>query len=272
MAKLNARAYLERIEYQGALKPDLATLEALHLAHATHIPFENLDILLGRPILLDLGSLQSKLVDSRRGGYCYEHNTLFAAVLREVGFSVTALAARVRHRQTRLLPRTHMCLQVPIDGTDWIVDVGFGGEGLLLPVPMTGQPAKQYLWAYRVVKEPPGLRVLQSVRGDSWVDLYAFSLEPQEHVDFEVANYYVSTHPSSTFVRTLCVQLPSPVRRQMLSGRELTFEMADSIETSVIKSEQALLDVLRKNFGLQFAADTRFKNVFDETKTYADVG
>ncbi len=271
MAKLDVRAYLERIEYQGALKPDYATLEALHLAHATHIPFENLDILLGRPILLDLGSLQSKLVDGQRGGYCYEHNTLFAAVLREVGFSVTPLAARVRHRQTRLLPRTHMCLQVLVDGTDWIADVGFGGEGLLLPVPMTGQPAQQYRWAYRVVEESTGLRVLQSACGDSWIDLYAFSLEPQEHVDFEVANYYVSTHPSSTFVRTLTVQLPSPERRQILRDRELVVEMAESIETSAINSEQALLAILRKNFGLQFAADTRFKNVFDETTTYAGV-
>ena len=84
---LDVPAYLERIEYQGTLAPDYATLEALHLAHATHIPFENLDILLDRPILLDLGSLQSKLVDARRGGYCYEHNTLFASVLREIGFT-----------------------------------------------------------------------------------------------------------------------------------------------------------------------------------------
>ncbi|UCD67344.1 MAG: arylamine N-acetyltransferase [Betaproteobacteria bacterium] len=119
---LDVPAYLERIAYQGTLAPDYATLEALHLARATHIPFENLDILLDRPILLDLGSLQSKLVDARRGGYCYEHNALFASVLREIGLSVTPLAARVRHRQATLLPRAHMCLWVRIDDADWIVD------------------------------------------------------------------------------------------------------------------------------------------------------
>lgn len=268
---LDVPAYLERIAYRGTLAPDYATLEALHLAHATHIPFENLDILLDRPILLDLGSLQSKLVDARRGGYCYEHNTLFASVLREIGFSVTPLAARVRHRQTTLLPRTHMCLWVRIDDADWIVDVGFGGEGLLLPVPMTEQPTQQYLWTYRVIEESPGLRVLQSARDDTWTDLYAFSMEPQEHVDFEVANYYVSTHPRSIFVRTLTVQLPSPERRQILRDRELIVEMADSIETNVINSEEALLEVLREDFGLQFATDTRFKNVFEKRRTFADV-
>ena len=268
---LDVPAYLERIEYQGTLAPDYATLEALHLAHATHIPFENLDILLGRPILLDLGNLQRKLVDARRGGYCYEHNTLFAALLREIGFSVTPLAARVRHRQTALLPRTHMCLLVRIDDIDWIVDVGFGGEGLLSPVSMNEQPTQQYLWTYRVMEESPGLRVLQSARGDRWVDLYAFSLDPQEHVDFEVSNYYVSTHPRSIFVRTLTVQLPAPERRQILRDRELIVETAGSVQTKAIENELALLDVLRGSFGLHFAADTRFKNVFDERRTYADV-
>src|SRR5678815_5641474 len=103
-------AYLQRIGYAGDLRSSARVLEALHLAHATHIPFENLDILRGLPIRLDLDSLQRKLVDGRRGGYCYEHNLLFAAVLEEIGFSVTRLAARVRYRTTSVLPRTHMLL------------------------------------------------------------------------------------------------------------------------------------------------------------------
>lgn len=112
MTALDLQAYLRRIGYQGAVEPTRRVLEALHLAHATHIPFENLDILLGRPIALDLASLQSKLVARRRGGYCFEHNLLFAAVLREFGFEPTLLAARVRFRTTAVLPRTHMLLLV----------------------------------------------------------------------------------------------------------------------------------------------------------------
>src|SRR5687767_10168065 len=123
-------AYLERIGYAGTPHPDRTTLAPLQLAHATHIPFENLDILLQRPVRLDIESLQAKLVEERRGGYCFEHNLLFAAALEAAGFSVTPLAGRVRYRTRRTLPRTHMLLLVSVGGADWIADVGFGLEGL----------------------------------------------------------------------------------------------------------------------------------------------
>jgi len=256
---LDLSAYLQRIEYAGDPGADEVTLKALHLAHATRIPFENLDILLGRSIPLDLGCVQTKLVQQRRGGYCFEQNTLFAAVLRKLGFSVTALAARVRQRQTTLLPRTHMCLRVRAGDQDWIADVGFGGEGLLMPVPMTGQPVPQFLWTYRVTEETPGVWVLQSQRDHVWSDLYAFSLEPQEDVDFKLANYYVSTHPESRFVRTLTVQLPTPERRQILRDRELTIDTGNNFETTVVENDEALLDVLRNNFDLDFPRGTTFR-------------
>src|SRR4029434_8767102 len=96
----------------------------------------NLDILLGRPIKLDVESLERKLIDGRRGGYCFEQNLLFSAVLEQLGFKVTRLMARVRYRTTALLPRTHMAVLVDLaDGKKWIADVGFGADGLLLPVP-----------------------------------------------------------------------------------------------------------------------------------------
>src|SRR3954471_2052207 len=149
---LDLGAYLERVGYSGDLVPGEAVLEALHLAHATHIPFENLDILLGRPVLLDLESLQAKLVRGQRGGYCFEQNTLFAAALEELGFSVTRLAARVRSGASGPRPRTHMLLRVDVEGWPWLADVGFGGDGLLLPVPLVaGRVAHQYAWAFRVV-------------------------------------------------------------------------------------------------------------------------
>src|SRR5262245_62565608 len=113
---IDLAAYFERIAYAGDRSPSRATLDALHLAHATHIPFEDLDILLGRPIRLDLASLQAKLVAGRRGGYCFEQNALFAAVLEQLGFAVTRLAARVRFRTDRVLGRTHMALRVDVGG------------------------------------------------------------------------------------------------------------------------------------------------------------
>ena len=153
-AGLDLDAYLRRIGYSGDLQPTRAVLVALHLAHATHIPFENLDVLLKRPIRLDLASLQAKLVTAGRGGYCYEQNGLFAAVLRELGFAVTPLAARVRYRVTLALPRTHMTLLVQAGGEGFLADVGFGSAGLLLPVPFGSEAqAQQFAWSYRIVAE-----------------------------------------------------------------------------------------------------------------------
>jgi arylamine N-acetyltransferase len=179
-ARLDLPAYFDRIGYAGSREPSRVALEALHLAHATHVPFENLDILLGRPIGLDLESLQAKLVRARRGGYCFEQNLLFAAVLEALGFAVTRLAARVRLRITRALPRTHMTMIVRVDGEDWLADVGFGGDGLLLPVRFDpAAPSRQFAWTYRVARDSnDSLWVLQSLHDGGWLDLYAFSSNP----------------------------------------------------------------------------------------------
>src|SRR5258708_28164785 len=150
-APFDLEAYLARIDYSGDLKPSHPVLRELHLAHNLHIPFENLDVVLGRPINLDLESLQAKLVTGRRGGYCFEQNALFAAVLQRLGFSVTQLAARVRHDATRILPKSHMLLKVEAEGTAWIADVGFGTEGLLMPLPLTaGVANRPFHWIYRL--------------------------------------------------------------------------------------------------------------------------
>jgi N-hydroxyarylamine O-acetyltransferase len=255
-ATLNLAAYLARTGYTGTIAPTRQALEALHLAHATHIPFENIDILLGRPIALDLASLQAKLVGQRRGGYCFEHNLLLAAVLREFGFGVTQLAARVRHRTTALLPRTHMLLLVEAEGSRWLADVGFGGEGLLLPVPFgSGAEVRHSAWSYRVVKEADGQWVLQSLRDGSWSDLYAFTLEPQQAVDYELANHYTSTHPKSRFVQTLTVQLPGPERRLILRNREIVEDRGETVTTRRLAGDEEVHRILNESFGLELAPE-----------------
>jgi N-hydroxyarylamine O-acetyltransferase len=255
---LDLEAYLGRIGYSGGLEPDYAVLGAIHLAHATHIPFENLDILLKRPIRLDLASLQDKLVTAARGGYCFEQNLLFSAVLQRLGFAVTQLAARVLYRSRRKLPRTHMLLLVGVEGATWLADVGFGVEGLLLPVPFgSGREARQFAWTYRVV-EADGEWILQSLGNGSWTDLYSFSLAPQLAVDFEPANYYTATHPDSRFVRTLTVQLPTPEVRYMLRNRELVLDRGGTVTRRVLADDDELLTVLAEVFGLRFPAGARF--------------
>ena len=251
-------AYLRRIGYSGGLQPVPAVLEALHLAHATHIPFENLDILLKRPIRLDLASLQAKLVAGGRGGYCFEQNLLFAAALERLGYSVTRLAARVHYRDRRKLPRTHILLQVRVEGVPWLADVGFGLEGLLLPLPfVAGREARQFNWTYRVV-EADGEWMLQSLRSGSWTDLYSFTLDPCLAVDFEPANHYTATHPDSRFVRTLTAQLPTPEVRYRLRNRELVLDRGAGVTRRVLADDEELLAVLAEMFGLHFPAGTRF--------------
>jgi N-hydroxyarylamine O-acetyltransferase len=195
---LDLDAYFQRIAYAGNREPTRATLDALHLAHATHIPFENLDILLGRPIRLDLASLQAKLVAGRRGGYCFEQNRLFAAALEALGFAVTPLAARVRFGTTSILPRTHMTLEV--DGGQVLADVGsvFSACCSQVSLEQTGA-SRQFAWTYRVADEA-GLRVLQLRRRglDRPLCVHARAALP---ADYEMANHYTSTHPSSRFVR-----------------------------------------------------------------------
>ena len=209
-AKLDMNAYLARIGYSGELSPTLETLKDLQLAHSTSIPFENLDILLGRPISLDLDRLQAKLVAGRRGGYCFEHNTLFAAVLESLGFKVTRLAARVRFGATEIRPRSHMHLLVAIDGEPWLADAGFGRVGPLHPIRLNQTEAvHQSGTSYRINRDG-GLFVLQALYGDISFDFYSFTLEPQEPVDFVVANHFTSTYPDSPFVHTLVVQAQEP--------------------------------------------------------------
>ncbi len=257
--RIDLDAYLKRIGYAGDLAPTPDVLTGLHLAHATHVPFENLDIQLGRPIRLDLDSLQAKLVRGRRGGYCFEHNTLLAAVLERVGFPVTRLAARVRLGATGVRPRTHMLLRVEAAGTSWVADVGFGGEGLLRPIPLEpGLQAEQFGHVFRLVPEG-GAWVLQSRQGDAWLDLYAFTLEPQFPVDFEMANHFTSTHPTSSFVQGLVAQLRTPEVRYVLRNRDLMIERNGEISTRTVEGDEALLRVLAETFGLEFPPGTRFR-------------
>jgi N-hydroxyarylamine O-acetyltransferase len=250
--------YAARIGYAGPFRPDLATLRALHLAHATHIPFENIDVLMGRTPELDVEILERKLVDARRGGYCYEQNTLFAAVLEQCGFRVTRLAARVRWGAPAgaVRPRTHMLLAVEAEGETHVADVGFGGDGLLLPIPLRpGEAAPQFAWEYRIVAEGGGF-VLQSVRPEGWLDLYGFTLEPQYPVDYQVANWYTSTHPSSVFRSMLRVQLPGPDVRTMLVNRTLTETTTEGSRETAIADDADLLRVLENRFRLSFPAGT----------------
>jgi len=254
-APLDLDAYFARIEYSGGRRPTLETLKGLHFAHATHVPFENLDVMLGRAIRIDLEGIQSKLVHARRGGYCFEQNFLLAAALERLGFRVTLLQARVRFGAQRILPRTHVLLAVDIDDRRWLADCGFRSFGLLEPLPLATGEFRQFAWSYRLAREEAHW-VLKAPVGGHWQDLYTFTLEPQYPVDFEPANHYVSTHPNSRFVQTLTVQRVAPERRLVLRNTELAVSTPEGDTRRSLKDHAELIELLAAEFGLNFPPGT----------------
>jgi N-hydroxyarylamine O-acetyltransferase len=251
-------AYLARTGVATPLAPSAEALAELQQAHVGAVPFENLDILLGRPIRLDLESLQDKIVRGRRGGYCFEQNTLFQAVLERIGFDVTPLAARVRIGATGIRARTHMLLLVELSEGAFAADVGFGAGGPVRALRL--EPGREH-WlgpmGHRFRRED-GLWVLEGNTDGAWVDLYAFTLERQYPIDFEMANHFTSTHPRSGFVNSLTAQRLWPERRVILRNRELSVREGRVTEATTIRDPAHLLDVLERHFGLVFPAGTRF--------------
>jgi N-hydroxyarylamine O-acetyltransferase len=221
------------------------------------IPFENLDVLLGRAISLELEALQAKLVAGGRGGYCFEHNTLFQAVLERLGFRVTSLSARVRGGGV-IRPRTHMLLRVDLEDGPWLADVGFGGEGPVHPVPLVAAGGPPAPGAGYGLNREGELFVLSGEATGERGDLYAFTLEPSFPVDHEMANHYTSTWPRSPFVQSLTAQRSWPERRVVLRNRDLTVREGASVRTDLIRDPEHLVEVLDREFGLSFPPGTRF--------------
>jgi N-hydroxyarylamine O-acetyltransferase len=213
-------AYLDRIGLAGRADPGLTEV---HRAHATTIAFENFDSYSGTPVSLVLSDLEDKIVARGRGGYCFEHNLLLASALESLGGrQLEPMLARVRlGPEGAPSPLNHLLLRVTDrDRTTWLADVGFGGGGLLDPLPFeTGTETEQSGWRYRLVEDGPEL-VLQVFQDGSWSDMYGFVPEPASHVDIVVNNWYTSTHPESQFVTGIMAGLRSPERCSMLFVNE----------------------------------------------------
>jgi N-hydroxyarylamine O-acetyltransferase len=258
-------AYFARIGYTGPRRPDLATLGAVHALHPAAIPFENLDPLLGRPVSLAPAALAAKLVAERRGGYCFEQNTLLKAALEALGFSVTVFAARVlwmlpADRPPN--PRAHMVLKVEGEKVAHIADVGFGGLLSAAPVPLPGAApgaagAEQPVpgGALRLIRMGMFLH-LQARTDGLWRDVYSFTEEPQFPIDVEIANWFTSAHPGSRFRNVLMVQKLLPDARVSLMNRRLVRRPAEGqAQERMIEDAAALENVLRESFGIDPPGD-----------------
>jgi N-hydroxyarylamine O-acetyltransferase len=239
---MNLDAYFERIGWRGSRAASADVLAGLVTRHVLAIPFENLDVLLGDKPRLDLGSLERKLVSARRGGYCYEHATLFAAVLGELGFDVKTHSARVVMVTPRAsAPRTHMFLTVG----DVVLDPGFGAAAPKLPVPLDGTPAG----AHRIVREGSEI-VLEHDGQRLWVS----SLEHDIPIDFEMANHFTATHPASHFTQGLMLRAYTEDGQVRVRNRDVTTMRGDETQTFQLADRKQLRDVVAMHFGFDLPA------------------
>ncbi|HEV3425270.1 MAG TPA: arylamine N-acetyltransferase [Paraburkholderia sp.] len=253
---LDLDRYFSRIGYQGPRAATLEVLSELHRLHPLAIPFENLDPVTGRAVSLDLPAIADKLIARRRGGYCFEHNTLFAHVLMQLGFRVTPLIARVLWGRgpDAVTARSHMLLRVEIDDVAWLADVGFGGVTLTAPLHLVaGMPQPTPHEPFRLADASQGALDLEVQSGGTWAKAYRFDLQRAEWIDYEVSNWYTSAWPQSIFVNSLIVCRVLPHGRLSLFNDRLT-ERAASGE---VVNEQALGDAaglaacLGDRFGLE---------------------
>jgi N-hydroxyarylamine O-acetyltransferase len=251
--KVNLNAYFERIGFAGSIAPTLATLELIHALHPATIPFENLNPLLGLPVLLDQESLEQKLLAERRGGYCFEHNTLLMAMLQDLDFTVRGLAARVVWANPEAINQkaTHMVLAVDIAGTTYIADCGFGGLGLTAPIKLRADIEQTTPHeTYRLTGGEPDWQ-LQVQLGEAWRTLYVFTLDERQEADYVAPNLYVSSDPQSKFTRDLGMALSPSGRRITLNGNRLTIRAAGETESVQVFGDVAeLRDVLSNVFGI----------------------
>ncbi|WNG34543.1 arylamine N-acetyltransferase [Archangium violaceum] len=238
--------YFQRLGYEGPREPGLETLRALHLLHLESVPFENLDIHSQRPIVLDEASFFDKVVRHRRGGFCYELNGLFAALLRALGFQVTYLSGRVSTDgvQDTGPEFDHLLLEVTLDDGPLLVDVGFG-DGFAEPLPLsTGQ------WTsggqlFRLDQHGNDWALSRQKPDGAWMLLYVFSRVPRRLEAFAGMCRYHQTSPDSFFLKNRLCTRKTATGRVTLSGNRLIVTDAGQRTERMLGAEefeQALLE------------------------------
>jgi N-hydroxyarylamine O-acetyltransferase len=242
--------YLERIHFAGALRPDEETLAAIQRAQLTTIPFENFDILLGRGISLEPGAICAKLLGARRGGYCFELNSLFRMALAAIGFDARPLLASV-HTRGQPTRRTHELVLVSIGDRQWIADVGFGGPGLRASIPFEFDVSRnQDGTCHRLLEAGALGTMLQAEVDGQWRDLYSFDLNPVSALDIARANQFTSVNANSHFTFLRVAALHTLGGRVTLLNNSLRLVEGGTEQTIVLIEGQPYLEALAQYLGI----------------------
>lgn len=254
-------AYFQRIGYEGPREVSPAVLSDIVHAHVLTIPFENLDVLLGKPILLDAASLQRKLVHERRGGYCFEQNGLLLLVLEAMGFEVAPISARVKlgYPRGEITPRTHLVVRIELDGSSWLADVGVGGLSPTASLRLELDREQRTPHETRRIVQEGDLYFHQALLAGEWEDVYQMTLEEMPLIDREVANWYTSTSPRSRFRNLMMVAKAAPegVRLTILNDEFSVRDASGKATKTLIRTQEEMLDLLAEHFGVHLQGNDR---------------
>ena len=262
--------YLRRLGFDAPPAPTLETLRQLQLRHTGVFPFENLTTLSGEPVLIDLPSIEQKVLHDGRGGYCYELNNLFLALLQDLGFDARAISGRVVMGQPEgaWTARTHRLSLVIINDVRYITDVGFGGMVPTAPLLLdtrAEQPTPHE--SYRIDLHVDGFTLRANVAGE-WRAMYIFDLQRQEDIDFAVGNWYVSTHPESTFVKQLMVaRTGEGWRRTLNNGSFAIHRIGHDSERREVTDVQELIGLLGSEFGIRVSEQAQLARTLERLIT-----
>jgi N-hydroxyarylamine O-acetyltransferase len=250
MAKpLDVDAYLVRIKYAGPRTADYDTLAGILRSHIASIPFESFDVLLGRPIRLDPEALQAKIVANRRGGYCFEHGSLMYAALQAIGLAPVRHASRVvlfeqRHESVR----QHMFLTVAVGGVTYVVDPGFGPFACPLPIPVDGTPVPTSAPTHRLSREGHDW-VLYVAQDGKEVPGWISTMEEEYPVDFEMMNYYISTHPASFFTHNILASAVTHEGRVNIMNQDVNIIRDGAGQSVRLTDRKGLRALVAQHFG-----------------------
>jgi N-hydroxyarylamine O-acetyltransferase len=250
MAKpLDVDAYLARVNYTGPRTADYNTLSSILRSHIASIPFESFDVLLGRPIRLDPEALQAKIVANRRGGYCFEHGSLMYAALQAIGFAPIRHASRVvlfeqRHESVR----QHMFLTVAIDGVTYVIDPGFGPFACPFPIPVDGSPVPTSAPTHRLSREGNDW-ILYVTQEGKQVPGWISTMEEEYPVDFEMMNYYISTHPASFFTHNILASAVTHEGRINVMNQDVNIIRDGAGESVRLTDRKGLRALIAQHFG-----------------------
>jgi arylamine N-acetyltransferase len=244
--------YLERIGYKGPLGNTYETLAGLQEAHLKSVPYENLDVMYGRPLSLEIPDLYKKIVINKRGGYCFELNALFRWLLLELGFTVTSYMARFLRDETGIPMRRHHILKVETDdGIPYLCDVGVGGNIPTWPIPFVLDVVfKQDNGSYRLKKDDFLGWVLEEIRHGQWSRLYSFTEEVQLPIDFIMPSFWCEHSPDSIFRKQNMISIRTPNGRVTVADKEFRIFTEEGVTTFVPATEEEFRSALKKYFGI----------------------